>query len=743
MPKTDDAPTTGQLHDPGQDELLAAVVRNAPYFIGVCDATWRAVFVNEAGRRMVGLGEEEVPTLSVEDFFQPEDRPIIRDLALPTLERTGSWEGEYRFLHFAGGPNPLVNWRAFALRGRNGGFLGAATFTTDVTARREAEVRLWQSEARLKAAVELVGLSCYRWTPATGELEWDARLRAIWGFPEDAQVNHDAWLQGIHPDDRDLVAAAANRSIDPDGDGVYAIEYRVIGLGGGERWVSVRAQTFFEGRRPLQQIGAVQDITERKHANEQLRRSEAYLSAIVQQLPIGVGVFDRGGRLALGNTVLHGYVVDELPSQSAENRKRWRVCGPDGSEVPPEDYPGARALRGEITMPVIDAQYILPDGRHVWTRVGAAPLRDESGAVSGVIVTYQDIDQEKRVEASLRESEERFRSFAEHSTNVLWIFDVEQDALEYLSPAFEQVWGRPREGMLNRPEAWAGTMHPDDRPGARHTLEQILQGGAALTHEFRIVRPDGSVRWIRDTCFAIHADGVHRVGGIAQDVTRASEALVYLVDTDRITRARHSLLLRGANYHVQEFEGPRPFLEVAPALAAGCVLLGLQPSEPAATISLLQQLKARQIGLPVVVVGAPADEIELAVRIMKAGAVECLVASEDGGPLLGAVAAALAELRDAAARDTAVEVTRKQMAHMSAREREVLQGLLTGATNKEMARVLGISPRTVEIHRAHVMERIGARTLPEAVLLAAAAGLKPSWPPADGEPPQRSRVEAP
>ena len=62
---------------------------------------------------------------------------------------------------------------------------------------------------------------------------------------------------------------------------------------------------------------------------------------------------------------------------------------------------------------------------------------------------------------------------------------------------------------------------------------------------------------------------------------------------------------------------------------------------------------------------------------------------------------------------------------MSDREREVLDGLLAGGTNKTIARDLGISPRTVEFHRAHVMERLGARTLPEAVLVAAAAGLRP------------------
>ena len=70
-------------------------------------------------------------------------------------------------------------------------------------------------------------------------------------------------------------------------------------------------------------------------------------------------------------------------------------------------------------------------------------------------------------------------------------------------------------------------------------------------------------------------------------------------------------------------------------------------------------------------------------------------------------------------------LARARIAGMSAREREVLDGLLAGGTNKTIARELKISSRTVEFHRAHVMERLGARTLPEAVLIAAAAGLRP------------------
>jgi FixJ family two-component response regulator len=289
--------------------------------------------------------------------------------------------------------------------------------------------------------------------------------------------------------------------------------------------------------------------------------------------------------------------------------------------------------------------------------------------------------------------------------------------------------------MLQIDGGWVESIHKEDRTGVRDTIARILNGEHALTHRYRIVRPDGSVRWIRNTCFPIRGDGqrLRCVAGIAEDITRDTEALVYLLSPDNASRERLLLLLRKSGYQVQEFATTKAFLDLAPVLSAGCVLLDLKALEAAESISLLQQIKARRIILPVVVVDGGREDAGLAVRVMKAGAVDYLAASDDGpGPLLAAVASALAEIRDAANRDNAVELARRHIAAMPAREREVLHGLLAGATNKEMARVLGISPRTVEIHRAHAMERIGARNLPEAVLLAMAAGLKPSWPPGDG-----------
>lgn len=604
---------------------------------------------------------------------------------------------------------------------------------TDITARQEAEARLQESETHLRAAAELTGLSLYRWAPATGALQWDARVKAMWGLPANAHVDHDVWLKGIHPDDRERVAAAAKRSIDPDGDGTYAVEYRVVGLSDGvERWVSARAQTFFEGRAPVRQLGAVQEITQQKHTEERLRRSEAYLSAILQQLPLGVGVFDRNGRLTLDNPVSRQYVTGELPSHTAEQRNRWRVFREDGSIARPEDYPGARALRGETTVPGTDTQYIPPNDEPVWIRVSAAPLRDESGEITGAIATYQDVDQEKRVAASLRESEARFRRFAEHATNVLWILNVEQDAIEYRSPAYEQVWGRPCDEGLGVPGRWKEALHPDDQEGASSALARILEGESALTHEFHIVRPDGSVRLIRDTWFPMPDDDgrLRRIAGITEDITPETEAQVYVVGRGDASFKRRTLLLRDAGYRIHAFVTTQAFLEIASVLAAGCVVLDVQEIETPDTAAFLRTVSARRASLPVVIVCNGRGNARQAVQFIKAGAVDYLaVPNDDAEPLLTAVASALADVRNIADRDKAAALTREQIAQMQPREREVLQGLLSGATNKEIARALSISPRTVEIHRANAMVRIGARTLPEAVLLATAAGLRRSWPP--------------
>lgn len=329
-----------------------------------------------------------------------------------------------------------------------------------------------------------------------------------------------------------------------------------------------------------------------------------------------------------------------------------------------------------------------------------------------------------RAETALRDSEERFRQFAEHSSTVLWIQDLETHEMEYVSPAYEVIWGEPVESALRDPGHWAKALHPDDRERASSTLERV-QRGEEGTHEYHIIRPDGGVRWIRDTFFPIRDEQgrIRRVGGIAQDLTQHEGSIVYVVDGDETSRRNLCLLLQGAGYEVKSFVSAQSFLAIAPVLVPGCVVLDTRSPE-AGGLTIPRELKARRAGLPVIVLGESGRNVAVGVQAMKAGAVDFLDVPYQPEQVLDALASAQATIRERAEQDQATERVKALIAALPPREREVLDGLLSGGTNKTIARDLGLSPRTVEAHRARIMERLGAQSLPELVQIAVTAGLQ-------------------
>jgi PAS domain S-box-containing protein len=328
-----------------------------------------------------------------------------------------------------------------------------------------------------------------------------------------------------------------------------------------------------------------------------------------------------------------------------------------------------------------------------------------------------------RAETALRNSEQLFRQFAVHATDVLWVVDANTRGFEYVSPAFERVWGRPLETIKSRTQ-WEESIHPDDRDRTIHAFRGVLQG-ETVTHEYRIVRPDGSMRYIHATVFPIldERGAIQRIGGVARDVTQHDGSMVYVVNGNKGSRRELLLRLQEAGYQVKAFASAQAFLEVAPVLVPGCVVLDTRASE-AGGLTIPREMKARRASLPVVVLGEAHGIVAAGVEAMKAGAVDFLETSCRPEQLLEAVASALASIRDIADQDETAGLARTRIAALAPREREVLDGLLAGGTNKTIARDLGISPRTVEAHRARIMERLGAHSLPELVQMALAAGLQ-------------------
>jgi len=195
---------------------------------------------------------------------------------------------------------------------------------------------------------------------------------------------------------------------------------------------------------------------------------------------------------------------------------------------------------------------------------------------------------------------------------------------------------------------------------------------------------------------------------------------VYIVDDDEAVRDSLSFLLESKGYVIKSFSSALDFLAAAPALPIGCLIVDIRM--PAIDgLELQERLKAGGLDFPMIVITGHAD-VPLAVRAMKAGAIDFIQKPFTSETILDGLAEALS--RSPNERDPAAAAAAEKLARLSRREREVLAGLLGGLPNKSIAYDLEISPRTVEIYRARVMSKMEARSLSELIRIALAAGMQ-------------------
>jgi diguanylate cyclase (GGDEF)-like protein/PAS domain S-box-containing protein len=448
----------------------------------------------------------------------PED---LKTAILPAFEDIlagRSTTVEYRFYD----KNGKLRWisSTFTPRRQEGSDYWIVTsVASDISGRKNAEAALCKSEEELQLVMEATVDGIWDWDIVSNTWCWSKQAYQMLGLPPTAkEVNASpSILQRIHPEDQQRFAECVQNHLKFNTP--YAIEVRIQRGDGSYGWFLSQGKALrVRTGNPIRMVGSTIDITARKQAEEKLRKSETFLAAAQRVAHIGNWEFD-------------------LASQKITwSQELFRIFGLDPKQGEP-NYEELihlydRDSRKKFQLLILQAiatgepyeselKIVLPSGEIKYIEAKGEAVVDGQGRVISLFGTAQDISDRKISEAALRDSEERFRQLAEHIREIFYLQDAIDARMLYISPAYEQVWGRPCTELYANLNVWIESVVEADRDRVKKVLVVDDWNTNQIEAEYRIQRPDNSIRWIRARAFPIYNDRgkVYRIAGIAEDIT--------------------------------------------------------------------------------------------------------------------------------------------------------------------------------------------------------------------------------
>jgi PAS domain S-box-containing protein len=327
---------------------------------------------------------------------------------------------------------------------------------------------------------------------------------------------------------------------------ILNFDFKYIRKDGSELWANVTANPILsEKGRFNAGLGMVTDITEKRAAELALRKSEERYRQIVETTDEGVWLINHHGVTTYVNQRMAdmlGYAVDEMMGRSVfrftdRERRDWALQRyKDYSDTEKHTY---------------EFKYIRKDGSELWAQVTANPIIDENGRITGGLAMVTDITEKRAAEKAVQESEARFREMAESVEEIFFLRT--RDKMLYISPSYEKIFGRTCKSHYEHPDSYLEAVHPDDREKVIAAIRAEREKGTSFKEEYRIIRPDGEVRWIKVRSYIVDKFGQeHRTVGVVEDITDR------VIREEELHRSREKLeeqarLLAAANQELEAF----------------------------------------------------------------------------------------------------------------------------------------------------------------------------------------------
>ena len=550
------------------EEKLRVMFQSMAEGITVIDMEGHILEMNDTAVRLRGYSNKaEIIGRSYLEILSPENRARVMNNMNKVLTEGRGELTEYTALRKDGTKFPIETNSAL-MRNASGNPIGIITLTRDITERKRAEEALRESERKYRQLVALAQEGIWAIDAESKTVFANPKMVQMLGYTAEEMMGrslfsfmdeHGISLAKTYVEQRKITTSEKYEFefICKDGTRIYAM----VGSS-----PITDAKGNFVGA-----LAVVTDITQRKLAEEELRKSEEKLRIMFQSVAEGIIVIDMKG---------HILDVNEAAVRMLGYVSKYAMIGRNSLEfISPADHAKAtkrmKKTVAEGQSAVAEYTLLRKDGSEFTVEINASLIKDTTGKPMVVIGVSRDISQRKRMEETLRESEERYRSLVTNIPDIVWTTNSQGDYV-FMSPNNEAITGyTPEEMYQGGYRMLFENIHPDDVKMLMEKLGPQVETGRPFDVEYRFRRKDGEWVWLHTrTTAAYEKDGTTYIDGVSTDITerkRAEEAL-------RQSEERFRRLAENAQdiiYHYRVEPTPR-FEYVSPAVT---VILGYTPEE--------------------------------------------------------------------------------------------------------------------------------------------------------------------